>query len=242
MKRFFRIMVLAGMAAVWILASTSWTAQAVDNSTRPMSNKYKTTLYYGVITLRINHHNHISDRFFWDSTWSTKGNLQIKYDAQNSKDNKAWIFFERFREDYYEFQGADSNSINPCTDLLYTASAYSEPEDSKSIYFDPKAQQYYLEMNTGTPKYTSWGVIGTCTKGQTVDEKKIKVFTEIDSLFRAIDALRLEIYMTREGAMGGSCFLPTWEGLTYGTNTYTDVCHWSAFQKQLEEPEWRRKK
>ena len=48
MKRLIRILVLSGMVAVWVLTFRSQSAQAIVNSPKPDSGKYKTTLYYGV--------------------------------------------------------------------------------------------------------------------------------------------------------------------------------------------------
>jgi hypothetical protein len=230
------------MVAMWVLTFRSQPAQAIVDAPKPDSGKYKTTLYYGVIKLDILYHVKLKEPSYIQATWSNKGKLQIQYDEKSNRDNQVWIYFEPFKVKYKAFSGADSNPINPCSDIVYTVSAYSIPEDVKSHYFDPKENEFYMDLKIGAPHYTRNKITGKCKYGQTADEKKPKIKTVIDDLYSKIRATRLAIYMTREGALGGSCYLPVWESFSGGNFKYTDTCHWSAFQKQLEDPEWRRKK
>ena len=125
---------------------------------------------------------------------------------------------------------------------LFIVSAYSIPEDVESHYFDPKEKEFYMDLKIGAPRYTSQKITGTCTYGQTVDEKKPKIMTEIDDLYSKINAMRLAVYMTREGAMGGSCYLPNWESYSGGNLSIQIHAIGRHSKNTLEDPEWRRKK
>jgi hypothetical protein len=233
MKLWFRILVLAGMGAMWVLTPVLIPVKAEKLQHESHKEKTPIYLYEGPVqfTAKINRNAPLLKA---NVQWTATATVTINF-PENDLNKKAIIEFPGLQLLLYQL--GLSTPGDRCTDIFMFFKNSYPPFDIYGENYLPNEKFFKLHGEIGDSHLEDFIASGYCDA--VGDKLKGKLLSGYEEYVKLMDPVNLYIVNRSEDSLKGYCTLPMWELSSYGIDEFTTDCHWEAYRTPFTKvPAW----